>query len=257
MYYIIHKNVVWIKLKCTFRFIYNAYVEISVFQWGSSLIYVLWLKCLYLILQIDIEVNGEPVNLHMKLGDNGEAFFVQESEQQNVGTPALFCFWKIENNRHTRWFKRLLISCLTLKQLVPAHLATSPIPTESHLFWISEVEQRAANIEDDVADPDDPPEPLNTLATKKKKRRRKKHKGDPRREELTPPISVPSASAAAASTSLIGSGQNEEIFEMDLSSDEEAAAHVSRWVSRPTVVLGDAINRPCFIFLTDVSVPTI
>lgn len=39
--------------------------------------------------QIDIEVNGEPVDLHMKLGDNGEAFFVQESEQQNVS----FCFF--------------------------------------------------------------------------------------------------------------------------------------------------------------------
>lgn len=36
------------------------------------------------IFQIDIEVNGEPVELHMKLGDNGEAFFVQEAEQQNV-----------------------------------------------------------------------------------------------------------------------------------------------------------------------------
>uniref|UniRef100_A0A3Q2P6R1 Lipin N-terminal domain-containing protein n=1 Tax=Fundulus heteroclitus TaxID=8078 RepID=A0A3Q2P6R1_FUNHE len=27
---------------------------------------------------VDIEINGEPVDLHMKLGDNGEAFFVQE-----------------------------------------------------------------------------------------------------------------------------------------------------------------------------------
>uniref|UniRef100_A0A8C7GB44 phosphatidate phosphatase n=1 Tax=Oncorhynchus kisutch TaxID=8019 RepID=A0A8C7GB44_ONCKI len=33
---------------------------------------------------IDIEINGEPVELHMKLGDNGEAFFVQETEQHNV-----------------------------------------------------------------------------------------------------------------------------------------------------------------------------
>uniref|UniRef100_A0A4W6F380 phosphatidate phosphatase n=1 Tax=Lates calcarifer TaxID=8187 RepID=A0A4W6F380_LATCA len=137
---------------------------------------------------IDIEVNGEPVDLHMKLGDNGEAFFVQESEQQN--------------------------------QIVPAHLATSPIPTESHLFWISEVEHRAPkDLEDDPADPEDPPEPPapSTVATKKKKRRRKKHKGDPRREELTP------------------TGQNEEIFEMDLSSDEEAAAHVSRSPSVTTM----------------------
>uniref|UniRef100_A0AAQ5XZV7 phosphatidate phosphatase n=1 Tax=Amphiprion ocellaris TaxID=80972 RepID=A0AAQ5XZV7_AMPOC len=129
---------------------------------------------------IDIEVNGEPVDLHMKLGDNGEAFFVQEAEQLN--------------------------------QIVPAHLATSPIPTESHLFWISEVEHRAPkDLEDDPVDPEDPPEPPapSTQATKKKKRRRKKHKGDPRREELTPPMSI---------------------FEMDMSSDEEAAAHVSRQV---------------------------
>uniref|UniRef100_A0A3Q2QMW4 Lipin N-terminal domain-containing protein n=1 Tax=Fundulus heteroclitus TaxID=8078 RepID=A0A3Q2QMW4_FUNHE len=33
---------------------------------------------------IDIEINGEPVELHMKLGDNGEAFFVQEAEQSSV-----------------------------------------------------------------------------------------------------------------------------------------------------------------------------
>lgn len=42
--------------------------------------------CLFvcLTLQIDIEINGEPVELHMKLGDNGEAFFVQETEKHNV-----------------------------------------------------------------------------------------------------------------------------------------------------------------------------
>lgn len=42
--------------------------------------------CTVIFFQIDIEVNGEPVDLHMKLGDNGEAFFVQEAEQQNVST---------------------------------------------------------------------------------------------------------------------------------------------------------------------------
>uniref|UniRef100_A0A3P9IWZ2 phosphatidate phosphatase n=1 Tax=Oryzias latipes TaxID=8090 RepID=A0A3P9IWZ2_ORYLA len=116
---------------------------------------------------IDIEVNGEPVDLHMKLGDNGEAFFVQETEQTN--------------------------------QIIPAHLATSPIPTESHMFWISEVESRAAKkMQDDPGDPEDPPESPapSTLAAKKKKRRRKKHKGDPRREELTPPVSVSTGNAA-------------------------------------------------------------
>ncbi|XP_032386351.1 phosphatidate phosphatase LPIN2 isoform X4 [Etheostoma spectabile] len=161
---------------------------------------------------IDIEVNGEPVELHMKLGDNGEAFFVQETEQLN--------------------------------QIVPAHLATSPIPTESHLFWLSEVEHRAPkSLEDDLTDPEDPPElpSPNTMSTKKKKRRKKKHKGDPRREELTPPMSVMSGNAIAANApvattaAISNTGQNEEIFEMDLSSDEEAAAHVSRSPSVTTM----------------------
>ena len=30
--------------------------------------------------QVDIEINGEPVELQMKLGDAGEAFFVEEVE---------------------------------------------------------------------------------------------------------------------------------------------------------------------------------
>ncbi|XP_037132477.1 phosphatidate phosphatase LPIN2 isoform X4 [Syngnathus acus] len=151
---------------------------------------------------IDIEVNGEPVELQMKLGDNGEAFFVQETEQENI---------------------------------VPAHLATSPIPTESHLFWISEVEHRSSKDlqDDDPADreyPPDPPPPA-TVSTKKKKKRRKKHKGDPRREELTPPTSVtPAAATTPAATA------TEEMFEMDLSSDEDASVpHVSRSPSTSTI----------------------
>lgn len=34
--------------------------------------------------QVDIEINGESVDLHMKLGDNGEAFFVQETDNDQV-----------------------------------------------------------------------------------------------------------------------------------------------------------------------------
>nr|XP_034978377.1 phosphatidate phosphatase LPIN3 isoform X2 [Zootoca vivipara]XP_034978378.1 phosphatidate phosphatase LPIN3 isoform X2 [Zootoca vivipara] len=40
---------------------------------------------------VDIEINGEPVNLHMKLGDNGEAFFVQESEEHKENIPTSMC----------------------------------------------------------------------------------------------------------------------------------------------------------------------
>lgn len=45
---------------------------------------------------VDIEVNGEPVDIHMKLGESGEAFFVQEVEDEN--------------------------------DEIPVHLATSPLP---------------------------------------------------------------------------------------------------------------------------------
>lgn len=88
------------------------------------------------------------------------------------------------------------------------------------------------DLEDDPADPEDPPEPptLSTMATKKKKKRRKKHKGDPRREELTPPVAVSPGNciAANATAATPGSGQNEEIFEMDLTSEDEAATRISR-----------------------------
>lgn len=36
------------------------------------------------VVQVDIEINGEPVSLHMKLGENGEAFFVRETENTLV-----------------------------------------------------------------------------------------------------------------------------------------------------------------------------
>uniref|UniRef100_A0A8D0EQH8 Lipin N-terminal domain-containing protein n=1 Tax=Strix occidentalis caurina TaxID=311401 RepID=A0A8D0EQH8_STROC len=37
---------------------------------------------------VDIEINGEAVDLHMKLGDNGEAFFVQEMDNDQVRVKA-------------------------------------------------------------------------------------------------------------------------------------------------------------------------
>ncbi|XP_033939329.1 phosphatidate phosphatase LPIN2 isoform X1 [Pseudochaenichthys georgianus] len=40
---------------------------------------------------VDIEINGESVNLHMKLGDNGEAFFVEENENEESQVPAHLC----------------------------------------------------------------------------------------------------------------------------------------------------------------------
>jgi len=47
--------------------------------------------------QVDIEINGEPVDIHMKLGESGEAFFVEECTEGDLE--------------------------------VTPHMATSPIPT--------------------------------------------------------------------------------------------------------------------------------
>ncbi|XP_023288607.1 phosphatidate phosphatase LPIN1 isoform X2 [Orussus abietinus] len=52
---------------------------------------------------VDIEINGEPRQIHMKLGDSGEAFFVQEVG--SAGSPA--------------------------DSEIPPHLACSPIPDDS------------------------------------------------------------------------------------------------------------------------------
>uniref|UniRef100_A0A669AWG5 phosphatidate phosphatase n=1 Tax=Oreochromis niloticus TaxID=8128 RepID=A0A669AWG5_ORENI len=107
---------------------------------------------------IDIEINGEPVELHMKLGDNGEAFFVQETEQNN--------------------------------EIVPAHLVTSPIPTEEPLFRSRE--SRCGGTTAETSQPLSLEEPVSgnlhpcsNSAGKKKKRRRRKHKAEPRKEEQT------------------------------------------------------------------------
>ncbi|XP_008298783.1 phosphatidate phosphatase LPIN2 [Stegastes partitus] len=128
---------------------------------------------------IDIEINGEPVELHMKLGDNGEAFFVQETEQNN--------------------------------EVVPAHLVTSPIPTEEALFRSRE--PRCVETSQPLG-PDDPsPGNLQLCANsagKKKKRRRRKHKAEPRKEEQT----------------TTSTGGEQELCE--LSSDEEQSAHNGR-----------------------------
>ncbi|XP_034562896.1 phosphatidate phosphatase LPIN2-like [Notolabrus celidotus] len=108
---------------------------------------------------IDIEINGEPVELHMKLGDNGEAFFVQETEQHN--------------------------------EIIPAHLVTSPIPTEEEMFWSREP-RCGGSAAAENSQPVSPEEPASgnlptcsTSAGKKRKRRRRKHKAEPRKEEQT------------------------------------------------------------------------
>ncbi|NXF24720.1 LPIN3 phosphatase, partial [Rhodinocichla rosea] len=51
---------------------------------------------------VDIEINGEPVDLHMKLGDNGEAFFVEELEEHEGSIPFFLCTSPICKERCTK-----------------------------------------------------------------------------------------------------------------------------------------------------------
>ncbi|XP_078253408.1 phosphatidate phosphatase LPIN2 isoform X2 [Rhinoraja longicauda] len=131
---------------------------------------------------IDIEINGDPVDLHMKLGDNGEAFFVQETEKEN--------------------------------EEVPPHLATSPIHTEEGQFFKEmNLEKPGAdlregqNLENVVQGTG--PETMCSGSGKKKKRRKKKIKPDGKKEERI-------------------SGASEDIFEMNMSSEEDIPVHSSR-----------------------------
>ncbi|KAK9973098.1 hypothetical protein ABG768_023845 [Culter alburnus] len=79
---------------------------------------------------VDIEINGEPVSLHMKLGDNGEAFFVEENED--------------------------------FETRVPAHLCTSPIPTD--VPEVSEATESSCGV--------------TSSSSRRKKRRRKRARSD-------------------------------------------------------------------------------
>ncbi|XP_038602767.1 phosphatidate phosphatase LPIN2 isoform X2 [Tachyglossus aculeatus] len=110
---------------------------------------------------IDIEINGDAVDLHMKLGDNGEAFFVQETEEED--------------------------------ERVPAYLATSPIPTDDQVFKLN-IEthlMKSAGSERSCQSSDtshilEPEMGFAPGSVKKKKRRRKKNKSDVKKEDQPP-----------------------------------------------------------------------
>lgn len=106
---------------------------------------------------IDIEINGSAVDLHMKLGDNGEAFFVEETGEE--------------------------------REKLPAYLATSPIPTEDQFFkhidppLVKSSGNERPPQSSDVSHTLESEAVFTPSSVKKKKRRRKKCKQDNRKEE--------------------------------------------------------------------------
>ncbi|XP_061523200.1 phosphatidate phosphatase LPIN1 isoform X1 [Phycodurus eques] len=129
---------------------------------------------------VDIEINGEPVSLHMKLGENGEAFFVKEAEN-------------------------------TL-EVVPAHLATSPIMSTGEELMESQLSRSSARHHDSMMCGSLPvqsvgPQPGDGGVNKKRRKRRKKARpegGGGRRDESGEEFSG-----------------DDNMFTIDLSSDDE------------------------------------
>lgn len=107
---------------------------------------------------VDIEINGESVDLHMKLGDNGEAFFVQETDKD--------------------------------QEVIPMYLATSPILSEGALRMESQLKRnsvdRIRSLDSTTAaqglPPSDTPS-TGSLGKKRRKRRRKAHLDNLKRDD--------------------------------------------------------------------------
>ncbi|XP_041641644.1 phosphatidate phosphatase LPIN1 isoform X2 [Cheilinus undulatus] len=139
---------------------------------------------------VDIEINGEPVSLHMKLGENGEAFFVKEAEN-------------------------------TL-EVVPSYLATSPIMSMGEQLMESQLGRGTARHHDTIPCGSLPVQNLGLqqsdsgISKKRRKRRRKARPesgggGGGRREESGEEFS-----------------DEEDMFTIDLSSDDEKEGDCSR-----------------------------
>ncbi|EPQ08414.1 Phosphatidate phosphatase LPIN1 [Myotis brandtii] len=97
---------------------------------------------------VDIEINGESVDLHMKLGDNGEAFFVQETDNDQVtGT--------LSHGHPSGSILPLRPECTSLvvnktfrpQEVIPTHLATSPILSDGASRMECQLKRNPVDIE--------------------------------------------------------------------------------------------------------------
>uniref|UniRef100_A0A6I8PPL6 phosphatidate phosphatase n=1 Tax=Ornithorhynchus anatinus TaxID=9258 RepID=A0A6I8PPL6_ORNAN len=132
---------------------------------------------------VDIEINGESVNLHMKLGDNGEAFFVQETD----------------NNQ----------------ERIPSHLATSPILSEGAALMESQLKRnsvdRLRNLDPSgstqipIATQAPSENPTGCGSVKKRRKRRRKTKLDNLKREDN-----------------VNTSEDDDMFPIEMSSDEES-----------------------------------
>uniref|UniRef100_A0A8C9NE61 phosphatidate phosphatase n=1 Tax=Serinus canaria TaxID=9135 RepID=A0A8C9NE61_SERCA len=156
---------------------------------------------------VDIEINGEAVDLHMKLGDNGEAFFVQETDND--------------------------------QEVIPYHLSTSPILSEGTALMESQLKRnsidRIRNLDTNASSQVPPPahgsqpstetSPVSSSVKKRRKKRRKStHKIDSLKREDT-----------HGDTS-----EDEDMFPIEISSEEEKEPLDNSRIPVPDVFVDDA-----------------
>ncbi|CAN9507783.1 unnamed protein product [Ophioblennius macclurei] len=101
---------------------------------------------------VDMEINGEPVELQMKLGDNGEAFFVRETQND--------------------------------QEVVPSYLATSPIMSDGGVLMSSSLVGKSSGPPvQTLGSMGSTGESGGVMIKKRRKRRRKSRADSMRREE--------------------------------------------------------------------------
>uniref|UniRef100_A0A672RGU5 phosphatidate phosphatase n=1 Tax=Sinocyclocheilus grahami TaxID=75366 RepID=A0A672RGU5_SINGR len=129
---------------------------------------------------VDIEINGEPVSLHMKLGENGEAFFVKETESD--------------------------------EEMVPSHLATSPIISEGSALMQAQVGKGMSRLSESgngtsIQTLGPMQSPGDSSVMKKRRKRRRKSQVDSMKREDNRDFS-----------------EDEDMFAIDMSSDDDTEA---------------------------------
>ncbi|XP_051723085.1 phosphatidate phosphatase LPIN1 isoform X1 [Ctenopharyngodon idella] len=129
---------------------------------------------------VDIEINGEPVSLQMKLGENGEAFFVKETESD--------------------------------EEMVPSHLATSPIISEGSALMQAQVGKGLSRLSESgngtsIQTLGPMQAPGDSSIMKKRRKRRRKSKVDSMKREDNGDFS-----------------EDEDMFTIDMSSDDDTKA---------------------------------
>ncbi|XP_040453345.1 phosphatidate phosphatase LPIN1 isoform X2 [Falco naumanni] len=167
---------------------------------------------------VDIEINGEAVDLHMKLGDNGEAFFVQEMDND--------------------------------QEVIPYHLSTSPILSEGTALMEAQLKRnsidRMRNL-DTSASSQVPPQAhgsqpstetspvCSSVKKRRKKRRKSTHKIDSLKREDNG-----------------DSSEDEDMFPIEISSEEEKEPLDSSRIPVPDVFVNDVsdIKAPAVSMLS-------